>query len=166
MVPFACICSLILRFDYGSVVPWVTRHADGLHAVAGPDSVYIATGAPTHGKQSTRVSDFVVHANEQVSFTLIWHPSHKPVPSAPDAAKAIERNRAMVATVDLSCRPERSTEKRSFVRYYAQGPDLRSDRRHRGGAHHIPPRMSRRRPQLGLSLLLDLATPPTRFTHC
>ncbi|MCS6303588.1 MAG: glycoside hydrolase family 15 protein [Nitrospira sp.] len=81
---------LILRFDYGSVVPWVTRHADGLHAIAGPDSVYVFTGAPTHGKQSTRVSDFDVQAGQQVSFVLLWHPSHEPIPSAPDAAHAVK----------------------------------------------------------------------------
>ncbi len=98
---------LVLRFDYGSVVPWVTRHADGLHAVAGPDSVYISTGAPTHGKQSTRVSNFVVHANQQVSFTLIWHPSQKPVPSAPDAAKAIEETAQWWQDWASRCHPEK-----------------------------------------------------------
>ncbi|HEX5544529.1 MAG TPA: glycoside hydrolase family 15 protein [Nitrospira sp.] len=97
---------LILRFDYGSVVPWVTKHTNGLHAVAGPDSVYIATGAPTHGKQSTRVSDFVVHANQQIPFTLIWHPSHKPVPSAPDAAKAIDETAQWWRQWTSRCHPE------------------------------------------------------------
>lgn len=81
---------LILRFDYGSVVPWVTRHADGLHAIAGPDSVYIAAGTPTYGKQSTTAADFDVQAGQQVSFVLLWHPSHEPAPSAPDASHVIE----------------------------------------------------------------------------
>ena len=30
---------LVMRFDYGSIIPWVTRHGDhSLHAIAGPDS--------------------------------------------------------------------------------------------------------------------------------
>ncbi|MFY4731081.1 glycoside hydrolase family 15 protein [Nitrospira sp. BLG_2] len=81
---------LILRFDYGSVVPWVTKHADGLQAIAGPDSVYVITGAPTYRKHTTRMADFDVEVGQQVSFVLLWHPSHEPVPSAPDAAHVIE----------------------------------------------------------------------------
>src|SRR5262249_21338291 len=33
-------CELILRFDYGNIIPWVTKLEDGaLSAVAGPDRV-------------------------------------------------------------------------------------------------------------------------------
>src|SRR6185437_9190491 len=96
---------LILRFDYGSVVPWVTRHAGGLHAVAGPDSVYMAAGAPTQGKQSTRVADFDVQAGQQVSFVMLWHLSHEPVPSAPDAAHAIEKTTQWWRQWTSRCRP-------------------------------------------------------------
>src|SRR5262249_36058182 len=35
---------LVLRFDYGSVVPWVTRHGERLHAIAGPDSIILHFG--------------------------------------------------------------------------------------------------------------------------
>src|SRR4051794_28656932 len=28
---------LVIRFDYGSIVPWVRRHASGLTAIGGPD---------------------------------------------------------------------------------------------------------------------------------
>ena len=37
---------------------------------------------------------------------------------------------------------------------HAEGADLRADRRHRGGAHHIAARTARRHAQLGLPLLL------------
>ena len=38
---------LALRFDYGHIMPWVRRDSHGLHAIAGPDSAYLATnGAP------------------------------------------------------------------------------------------------------------------------
>src|SRR5215213_4148648 len=40
---------LILRFDYGSIVPWVHRTDCGISAVAGPDAVSLITPAPLHG---------------------------------------------------------------------------------------------------------------------
>ena len=36
---------LVLRFDYGHVVPWVRRTSDDLLAVAGPDAVRLGTPA-------------------------------------------------------------------------------------------------------------------------
>src|SRR4030095_15345278 len=41
---------LVLRFDYGSVVPWVRRGGDGLHAVAGAGGGGLRTTAPTRGR--------------------------------------------------------------------------------------------------------------------
>ncbi len=41
---------LVLRFDYGRTIPWVTRLADGtLRAIAGPDMV-----APSHTRRAAR----------------------------------------------------------------------------------------------------------------
>lgn len=38
---------LIIRFDYGSVLPWVNRADDGtVCAVAGPDMLVLRTSAP------------------------------------------------------------------------------------------------------------------------
>jgi GH15 family glucan-1,4-alpha-glucosidase len=34
---------LVIRFDYGSIVPWVHRSADGLSAIAGPDTLRLRT---------------------------------------------------------------------------------------------------------------------------
>ncbi|BAS10874.1 uncharacterized protein C4H3.03c [Arthrobacter sp. Hiyo4] len=53
---------LALRFDYGHIVPWVRRDRHGLHAIAGPDSVYFVTKAPLHGENMHSVSDFTVKA--------------------------------------------------------------------------------------------------------
>src|SRR4029453_11065092 len=41
---------LILRFDYGRVVPWVRHTRHGISAVAGPDSAYLTTPAPLKGQ--------------------------------------------------------------------------------------------------------------------
>src|SRR5262249_12636105 len=69
-----------LRFDYGSVVPWM-RRADGHRvAVAGPDSVWLRSEPEvrTWGKDFGTHSEFTVEAGEKVAFVLTWHPSHQP----------------------------------------------------------------------------------------
>jgi hypothetical protein len=46
---------LVLRFDYGRSVPWVTRCADGrMRAVAGPHMVLLASPAEVHGENFHR----------------------------------------------------------------------------------------------------------------
>ena len=79
---------LRLRFDYGDVIPWV-RHLDGMiAAVAGPDSVWLASDVAHHGRDFASFADFTVQAGQRVSFVLTWHPSyvHRPSPVDPEAA--------------------------------------------------------------------------------
>lgn len=72
---------LILRFGYGSHVPWVTRVAeDTWRAVAGPDMVALRTSAPMHGEDLKTVAEFVVAAGESVPFVLCYAPSHVDLP--------------------------------------------------------------------------------------
>jgi GH15 family glucan-1,4-alpha-glucosidase len=68
---------LIIRFDYGSIVPWVRRTETGLHAIGGPDSVYLDTDVELHGRDMRTVGDFEVAAGEERRFVLMWHPSHE-----------------------------------------------------------------------------------------
>ena len=85
---------LIIRFDYGSIVPWM-RSMDGhLRAVAGPDALSLWTDVPTYGKDLTTQADFVVRAGERVPFLLMWHPSHTPSPAAFDLIQALEDTHA------------------------------------------------------------------------
>jgi GH15 family glucan-1,4-alpha-glucosidase len=82
---------LIIRFDYGSVVPWVSRLSDGaVRAIAGPDMVVLRTDLPTHGEGLSTVADFTVAAGETASFVLTYGPSHQPAPHSvsPTAALA------------------------------------------------------------------------------
>ena len=47
---------LIVRFDYGKLVPWVTRASDGgLHAVGGPNCLVLRTEVPCRGKDFVRL---------------------------------------------------------------------------------------------------------------
>ena len=81
---------LVVRFDYGSVVPWVTRLKDGaLRCVAGPDMVVLHTNTPHHGEGLMTRGEFVVGAGETVSATLTYAPSHHPAPGGIDPASSL-----------------------------------------------------------------------------
>jgi GH15 family glucan-1,4-alpha-glucosidase len=71
---------LIIRFDYGSIVPWVQRIEGGISAIAGPERLLLITPVPLRGEGLTTVADFVISAGQRESFTLMWRPSHEPMP--------------------------------------------------------------------------------------
>jgi GH15 family glucan-1,4-alpha-glucosidase len=80
---------LVVRFDYGRVVPWV-RHIDGaLSLLAGPDALRLHTPVVTEGRDMTTVATFAVGEHEAVPFVLAWHPAHERAPRALDAAQAV-----------------------------------------------------------------------------
>ncbi|MCP9988534.1 glycoside hydrolase family 15 protein [Streptomyces sudanensis] len=83
---------LRLRFDYGSVVPWVRRCDGHRVAVAGPDSVWLRSepAVKTWGQQYSTRSSFAVRPGEKVAFCLTWHPSHDPRPPLVDPYTALE----------------------------------------------------------------------------
>ncbi|ASN53481.1 glycoside hydrolase family 15 protein [Sinomonas sp. R1AF57] len=81
---------LVLRFDYGHIVPWVRRSDRGLHAVAGPDSVYLASDVPVHGEHMRTVGEFTVGEGERASFVLTWGPSHAQQPRTVDPDKVLK----------------------------------------------------------------------------
>jgi GH15 family glucan-1,4-alpha-glucosidase len=80
-----------LRFDYGSIVPWV-RHIDGgIHAIAGPDAVSLRSDVEMVGRDLHTVAEFSLPAGEQVSFELCWFPSTDEPPPRLDARAAVEQ---------------------------------------------------------------------------
>jgi len=85
---------LRIRFDYGSIVPWVRRVDGGIHAIGGPDSLWLRTPVETHGKDLSTVAEFTVAEGQQVPFTLTWHPSHLPGPRAIDPFRAVDDTEA------------------------------------------------------------------------
>jgi GH15 family glucan-1,4-alpha-glucosidase len=98
---------LILRFGYGSLVPWVTREGEnGLRAIAGPDMVVLRTDVPLRGEDLTSVADFPIRAGETKSFTLSWRPSHKAVPEPVDASAALRETERYWLEWSSKCRYE------------------------------------------------------------
>ncbi|HVX16164.1 MAG TPA: glycoside hydrolase family 15 protein [Pirellulales bacterium] len=97
---------LILRFDYGSIVPWVRRTEDGLQATAGPDAVRLQTPVELQGKNLTTVANFTVGEGDQVPFLLRWHASHESLRRPLDTDDAIRCTEAWWREWSGRCRYE------------------------------------------------------------
>jgi len=84
------LSELVIRFDYGSLVPWVTR-ADGdtLRAVSGPDMVVLRTPVPLRGEGGKTVAEFSVSASQTLPFALTYGASYLDMPVAIDPGAAL-----------------------------------------------------------------------------
>jgi GH15 family glucan-1,4-alpha-glucosidase len=83
---------LAIRFQYGTVIPWVTRMEDGrLCTVAGPDRIVFAAPIELRGEAVTTRAEFDVEEGQTVPFMLTRSPSFSPTPASPDAATVVER---------------------------------------------------------------------------
>jgi GH15 family glucan-1,4-alpha-glucosidase len=83
---------LIIRFGFGTGIPWVKRTEDGnaLLAICGPDMTVLRTEVKTRGEDMTTLADFEVDAGETIPFVLTYGPSHLPVPEPIDPAQALK----------------------------------------------------------------------------
>ncbi|MFD3840610.1 glycoside hydrolase family 15 protein [Streptomyces sp. NPDC058642] len=112
--------TLRLRFDYGSVVPWVRRSDGHRVAVAGPDSTWLRSEPAVHtwGEHFGTYSEFTVEEGEKVAFVLTWHPSHEPRPALVDPYEALESSVADWQAWAARCRydgPHRDAVVRSLI---------------------------------------------------
>lgn len=82
---------IVVRFDHGSVVPWVRKVHNGIHAIAGPSCIRIQSDVPLRGERMTTVADFEVAEGETVSFSLTWYPSHAKEPHDVDPAAVLDK---------------------------------------------------------------------------
>lgn len=80
---------LLIRFDYGAIVPWVRNHEGALLATGGPDTLELFTEVPTRGEGLSTVADFEVGPGQRQSFVLNYRPSHEPMQPAIDAEQAL-----------------------------------------------------------------------------
>jgi GH15 family glucan-1,4-alpha-glucosidase len=82
---------LAVRFDYGTVVPWVSRLEDNrLCAVAGPDRIVLATNVALRGEDLQTRADYEVEEGQTIAFALTWSPSFSSMPSPLDAAAVVD----------------------------------------------------------------------------
>ena len=84
----------IARLDYGSLVPWVQRTADGILALGGPNALHLSTTVETRGEKLTTVADFTVREGVRERFSLMWFPSYGQSPEVQDPDSALARTEA------------------------------------------------------------------------
>jgi GH15 family glucan-1,4-alpha-glucosidase len=109
---------LVIRFDYGAIVPWVSRQDGALRAIGGPDAMALWTPIETVGVGLTTQADFKVRAGERCPFVLMWYPSHEPLPTPLDAGDALEDTEAWWRDWSAGCTyegPARDSVYRSAI---------------------------------------------------
>jgi GH15 family glucan-1,4-alpha-glucosidase len=80
---------LVVRFDYGWLVPWVRRREDGIVAIGGPDVLRLQSEVELHGQDFRTLADFDVSEGQTRAFALRWHASHLDDPGPIDARHAV-----------------------------------------------------------------------------
>src|SRR5579875_2507027 len=83
--------SVIFRFDYGRLVPWLERSVEGIVAIAGPDAVRLYTPVELVNENWRTRAEFAIHAGEYVPFVLTWYPSHRVPPPVRDAVALLRK---------------------------------------------------------------------------
>ncbi len=118
---------LVARFDYGSIVPWVSRQEDGrLQFIAGPNRLLLDTAISTRGEDFRTLAEFTVAAGREVSFVLSWSPSFRASPARLSAAERCGRS-------NPSIRPDRYAARKTPAFERPLEPEF-LDRTRRSGA--------------------------------
>ncbi|MGH9572460.1 MAG: glycoside hydrolase family 15 protein [Candidatus Acidiferrales bacterium] len=82
---------LVMRFDFGLTVPWVTRRRDGtLIAISGPNRLVLATSIPLRGEGLHTIAEFDVRARQSVSFELTYGDSVASLPAKGDPKSSLQ----------------------------------------------------------------------------
>jgi len=77
---------LVIRFDYGAAIPWVTRRdSRTLTAVAGPHLLTFRTPAEVRGENMHSVADFTLTKGEAMPFVMAYGESFTSLPQSMDA---------------------------------------------------------------------------------
>jgi GH15 family glucan-1,4-alpha-glucosidase len=106
---------LVIRFDYGHIVPWVRRVGQDRVAVAGPDALYLRTPARTFGEGLTTISELAVDEGERVPFVLTWSPSHEPAPTPVDPEVALGETESYWREWNAFCSVPLTGERRDLM---------------------------------------------------
>ena len=80
---------LTIRFDYGSLIPWVRRTEDGLTAIGGADLIRVRTPVPLRGENFHTTGEFTVLPGQHIPFTLEWQRSYQPSAARVDPERSI-----------------------------------------------------------------------------
>jgi GH15 family glucan-1,4-alpha-glucosidase len=108
----------VVRFDYGSVVPWLRKTEAGLLAVAGPDALLLSSEVETRPDGMRHVAEFSLAKGENVRFELTYFASHEARPPARSRVRAVAKTEKCWRDWLAGCRydgPRRDLVLRSLV---------------------------------------------------
>ena len=86
---------LRVRFDYGSIVPWVHQSGGVLLLTAGPDTLELSSSVAVEGENLHSAAKFCVSAGGRESFVLNYHPSHAATQGTVDAGQALTETQGL-----------------------------------------------------------------------
>jgi GH15 family glucan-1,4-alpha-glucosidase len=107
---------LVIRFDYGHIVPWVRRVGDTRLAVAGPDALCFRTPAHTRGEGMRTISEFTIEEGERLPFVLTWYPSHEDVPERIEPEVALADTESFWREWNAECKADLPPELSDVLR--------------------------------------------------
>jgi GH15 family glucan-1,4-alpha-glucosidase len=76
------------KFEYGRVVPRLSRNPHGATAVAAPDAVSVDAPVDMSLRDSSMHADFTVSAGQEIPFMMTWYPAHYSPPRPIDPRSA------------------------------------------------------------------------------
>ena len=82
---------LVPRFDYGRLIPLVSRVSDGVVALAGPDALSLRASVDLDIGDAAISAEFTVAEGAQTWFRLVSFPSHEGIPDRADTNAALSR---------------------------------------------------------------------------
>jgi GH15 family glucan-1,4-alpha-glucosidase len=112
----------VVRFDYGSVRPWVRRrHEDSdepaITAVVGPDKLVLRGPRLPKPSDHRHVDEFEVSNGDILTFSMTWLPSHlrTPPPHPAHVDETIHEEVSWIARLDLTGVPHPDVVRRSLL---------------------------------------------------
>ncbi len=96
---------LVLRFDYGRSVPWVTHEGHATRAIVGPNMVLLRTDLETHGEEQKTETTFTVRQGNHVWMTLSYGHSAEAEPPTIDPDEELEEAKRYWAEWTQKCTP-------------------------------------------------------------
>jgi GH15 family glucan-1,4-alpha-glucosidase len=94
---------LAVRFDYGSIIPWVRRIDEALVITAGPDTLELRATVATTGENMKTVAEFSVAAGRRETFRLHYRPSQLAMLPPIDAEESLRETESYWRTWSARC---------------------------------------------------------------
>ena len=99
----------VVRFDYGSIVPWVHSIGGTIRIIAGPTRCASPRRCASRATTSATRAEFTVAAGDRVPFVLAGYPSYEE-PPRPDRRRRGDRtHHRVLAGVDRAVAPTTAT---------------------------------------------------------